>query len=213
MDKKRKVAIISTIVLLGALTVSISIYANDFLVSKTSEKPNAVTAIDQQHSEVLAQVGDVAITKHDVLKFKAYQQLQIASQASNSDVNESLSEEFLLEYLIKEELFLQLATERSVDATIEEGIKLAAENKQILQSQPQQIMDIHNKLIEAMEVTEEQYWNEIAPSEYRKIISIQNLTQLLVEDGTIQYDWQNSDSLGGALNDFKNSLYEKYQSH
>lgn len=58
--------------------------------------------------------------------------------------------------------------------TLEDGKEEAEKIRGILEQQPQNVRDVHKKLLQSMDMNEEEYWNEYAPGEYQKILSVQN---------------------------------------
>jgi len=211
MKKPNKFSIILSLFIVAILSLSVNAAANDPLSSKTNEIQKKVAEISNMDKEVLAQVGESVITNIDVLKYKAYSEIQ-SEAGSDEELSISLGTELsILEELITEELYLQLANEKGVSATIEDGLMESHKNRKVLESQPQRIRDIQEKLIASMGVSEEEYWNEIAPREYQKIISVQNLTNLLIEDGTLSFDGDKINGFGQELKNFKRDLYEKYK--
>lgn len=208
-SKKSMIALL----LFMAITLSLSLSANagDPISSKITEVQDRVADISNIDEQILAQVGDSAITNIDVLKYQAYSEIQIDTVALNGVSSSIPSEDDILKELLTEELFLQLAKERGVDATLEEGRKEAQKNREILEAQPQQIRDIQEKLIKGIGVSEEEYWTEIAPEEYQKFISAQNLTTLLVEEGALKFNEADVNAFATELKEFKRDLYENYR--
>lgn len=150
-------------------------------------------------NRIIAQVGEKTITNHDVSKYQIY----------NSISGEHLSEDEVLDRLVKEELYLQLAYEKGVAASLEEGRKMAHTNRQILYSQDPKTIEIHHKLLDLMGITEDDYWNELSPVEYQKFISMENLMNLLLEEGLLKQDPQDPNSIGREILRFQQELYEK----
>ncbi|MEK3733368.1 MULTISPECIES: hypothetical protein [Paenibacillus] len=166
--KKTMVAL--GLLLIGALTFGvISSSAIDPLASDLSRIKSNTDRNEKVEKKVLVQVGPKEITNTDVLNYKELNSIsQSVSNVTDSDI---------LKHMIKEELFLQLAEQEGVSATLEEGRQEANKMRDLLSEQPKEVQDTHKMLIEASGVTEEEHWEKIAPGQYQKILSSQNLAE------------------------------------
>lgn len=145
----------------------------------------------------VAKVGKDEITNHDVWRYQIFISLN----------GELLSEDEVLDRLIKEELYLQLAHERGAAASLAEGREMAERPRQLLTVQDAKAYEIHHRFLKLMDMTDDEYWNEYAPAEYQRMISMQNLTNLLISEGRIDPDPH-------ALIRFQQALYqERAHSH
>lgn len=182
--------IVFSLVVLSSATIS----AEDPLTSKISDISSDISMIEKLPLKTIANVKGTLITNHDILKYKAYNQVS----------EKSLSDDEILELLITEELFLQLAEEKGVAASLDDGYNLAREYRQILMSQEPDVLLTHAKLLTTMGMSEEHYWNVYAPKEYQKQMSIQNLTDFLIKEKVI--DSSDPKLVMQQLNDFKKQL-------
>ncbi|MCM3261179.1 hypothetical protein M3664_25665 [Paenibacillus lautus] len=87
------------------------------------------------------------------------------------------------------ELMLQLADEEGVAASLEDGAQRARQLRETLESQPRQVQEQHLRMLDAMGVSEDQYWEDYSPPEYRDMLSIERfMNKLTTEMKTNQPD-------------------------
>lgn len=203
MKKNKKMMVVLGIVLTGALTVGvISSFANDSLTSQLN-KIKVNTEINNQgvEEEVLVKVGSNKITNIEFLNYKEY----------NSISPSKLTDSEILEHMIKEELFLQLAEKEGVSATLEEGRQETQKNREILREQPKEVQDTHKKFMDASGFTEEEYWEKIAPPMYQDMLSKQNIADKILKGEASSQKDTSVDDKDVVLNlkEFKQQLFEK----
>ncbi|WP_106767336.1 hypothetical protein [Paenibacillus faecalis] len=155
MKKYKKMLLALGILLTGALTVGV--------ISSSATKTE---------DKVLVQVGSDEITNVELLTFKKM----------NSFSSTDLSDSEIVEYMVKEKLVLQLAKQVGVSATLEEGKMEAQKHREILDQQPKEVQDTHKKIVKAMGITEEEYWEDYTPSQYQDLLSMQNLFDKMQTD-------------------------------
>ncbi|KKO54935.1 hypothetical protein [Paenibacillus sp. DMB20] len=133
MKPNKKTAVVLSLVLTGVLSAVV--------MSSSATEPPALQEeiIQEQHSadsrmkpRVMAQVGSTAITSKELEDYKAYKSFE--ATPAQTDL-------LLLEELIQEELFLQLAKEKGVYATLDEGKEEALRLREILKKQPKPIQE------------------------------------------------------------------------
>ncbi|WP_422656959.1 hypothetical protein ACK8P5_14345 [Paenibacillus sp. EC2-1] len=194
MRTNMKVLVALGLLLIGAVTLGVlSSSAKDTL---TSQPTRNIEVNKQSEEKVLVQVGSNTITNIQLLNYKEYNSISPAT----------LTDSEILKHMIKEELFLQLADKEGVSASLEEGRQEAVRMKQLLSEQPQEVQDTHNKLIDTMGVTEKEYWEKIAPPEYQKLLSKQNVAAKIQQD--IQSAQKDKSDVPPSLNEFKEQLYQ-----
>lgn len=198
MMKSLKV-LTGTLIIAGVLTAGAVSFAEDPLSTTSKNIMETVQTNNQLVSHAIVDVDGEKITNVDLLNYKAYKSIE----------NTQVSDQELLENMITEKLYLQLAKEKNVYATLEDGKKMAEENRQILDSQPKEVKETQQKMIEMMGLTEDQYWNDFAPVEYQKIISAQNLSALLEQQKVLHYNVEDINDYGLELQQFKHELYEQ----
>lgn len=193
-----KVIITAGLVLAGAVTFGVlSSSAKDPLTLQPDKVLQQVDDVNTgSRGKALVQVGTHSITDIQLLKYK--------ENSSNSPA--TLTDSEILKHMIKEELFLQLADKEGVSASLEEGKQEAIRMRELLSEQPQEVQDTHKKLITTLGVTEEKYWEKIAPPEYQKLLSKQNLAAKIQED--IQSAQKDTSNVPPSLNEFKEQLYQ-----
>lgn len=180
-----------TIVLIAGVMSSI---AADPLTSQDKTIREQVEANVLTEPRVLVQIGTAEITNKELEDYKAY-----LSVGSNLELNDSQ----LLEEMVTQELFLQLAKERGVYVSLEEGKRAAVRLREVLQQQSTEVQETHKKIMESMNMDEETYWNNFAPPQYQEMLSIQNLTEKLIDEKVIK-----NESLGKEIREYKQKLFE-----
>ncbi|WP_054958085.1 hypothetical protein [Paenibacillus dakarensis] len=196
MKKNKKIMGLG-IILTGALTVGvITSFAIDPLTSQMTTIKMNKEINNKAAEEVLVEVGSSKITSIEFLNNKE----------QNSITPSNLSDSEILEHMVKEELFLQLAEKEGVSAALEEGIKEAQKNRKILSQQPREIQDTHKKLIKEAGVTEEEHWEKIAPPEYQNMLSKQNLAAKIRDEAASAQKLNNDEDAVIYLKEFKDDL-------
>lgn len=77
---------------------------------------------------------------------------------------------------------LQLANEQGVAASLEDGIERAKELRKTLETQPRQVQEQQLRILDTMGISEDQYWEDYSPPEYRDMLSIERLVNKLTTD-------------------------------
>lgn len=198
MRTNTKGLVAAGLVLAGVVTVGVlSSSAKNPLTSQPDQVIQNVNGVNKQSEDkVLVRIGSNTITNIQLLNYK-----------ENSSISPStLTDSEILKNMIKEELFLQLADKEGVSATIEEGRQEAIRMREILSEQPQEVQNTHKKLMDTMRVTEDEHWEEIAPTEYQKVLSKQNLWDKI--QGDKKSDQKETSDEPLSLQEFKEKLYQ-----
>ncbi|WP_256719661.1 hypothetical protein [Paenibacillus glucanolyticus] len=86
-------------------------------------------------------------------------------------------------------MMLQLADDEGVAASLQDGVKRARQLRKTLESQPQQVQEQHLRMLDTMGISEDQYWEDYSPPQYRDMLSIERLVnKLMTEMKTNQPD-------------------------
>lgn len=198
MKKNKKMAVVLSLALTGVLTVGVmSSFANSPLIRQAQTIQTKIEANNKVEKNVLLQVGATEITNIELENYKTYKSIE---------TNPILGDAELLKEMATEKLYLQLSEDKNVAATLVDGNNEAKKYREILKEQPQEVQDTQQRLIEAMGLSEEEYWNEYAPAEYQKILSVQNLTQNLIENKELKR--QESTDISKELKEFKEQLFQ-----
>lgn len=169
MKINRKFIAILSIAVASVLTVSIILFFTD--ASDRSGQHHRMN--DNMNGQALVQVGSTYIT-HTHLT--AYKNNLAHSTASLPD------DATLLKEMATKELMLQLANEQGVAASLEDGIQRAKELRKTLETQPRQVQEQHLRILDTMGISEDQYWEDYSPLEYRDMLSIERLVKKLTTD-------------------------------
>lgn len=169
MKINRKFIAILSIAVASVLTVSIILFFTD--ASDRSGQHHRMN--DNINGQALVQVGSTYIT-HTHLT--AYKNNLAHSTASLPD------DATLLKEMATKELMLQLANEQGVAASLEDGIQRAKELRKTLETQPRQVQEQHLRILDTMGISEDQYWEDYSPPEYRDMLSIERLVKKLTTD-------------------------------
>ncbi|MCT1399755.1 hypothetical protein M4D81_12050 [Paenibacillus sp. p3-SID867] len=169
MKINRKYIAILSIAVASVLTVSIILFFTD--ASNRSGQHHRLN--DNMNGQALVQVGSTYIT-HTHLT--AYKNSLAHSTAPLPD------EATLLKEMATKELMLQLAYEQGVAASLEDGIQRAKELRKTLETQPRQVQEQHLRILDTMGISEDQYWEDYSPPEYRDMLSIERLVNKLTTD-------------------------------
>lgn len=169
MKINRKFIAILSIAVASVLTVSIILFFTD--ASDRSGQNHRMN--DNINGQALVQVGSTYIT-HTHLT--AYKNNLAHSTASLPD------DATLLKEMATKELMLQLANEQGVAASLEDGIQRAKELRKTLETQPRQVQEQHLRILDTMGISEDQYWEDYSPPEYRDMLSIERLVKKLATD-------------------------------
>ncbi|ALS29039.1 hypothetical protein IJ21_36510 [Paenibacillus sp. 32O-W] len=142
--KWKKHMTIASVAIAGALTAGVlSTFAIAPLASTTNEIKEERKANLALEQKVLVLVGETAITNVDLANYKSYRKID----------NVDAADEELLKELITEQLLLRLAKEKKVYATWDQGMAEAKKNREILESQSQEVQDVQHKFIELTGLT------------------------------------------------------------
>ncbi|GIP45101.1 hypothetical protein J45TS6_35600 [Paenibacillus sp. J45TS6] len=197
MKKNNKLIVSLGILLAGVFTFgALSSSAIDPLTSDLNRIKINTEINNKAEEKVLVQVGNQEITNTDVLNYKEY------NRTSQSNFTDSE----VLEHMIKEELFLQLAEKEGVSATLDEGRQEAKKMKDLLSQQPIEVQETHKKFIAADGVTEDEHWKKVAPPLYQELLSKQNLAEKLLNDQVVLL--KESSDIALVLNQYKEQLYK-----
>ncbi|WP_341347407.1 hypothetical protein [Paenibacillus sp. FSL H3-0469] len=194
---KKKYIASFAVLFAGVISFSVMLSAETPLETKSSQIPKQVESNLQLETKTIFQLDKISITNQDVENFKAYQQIG----------DSSLTDKEIIEQLATEQIYLSVAQQKNVAATLEEGKQEALKNREILKTQPQNIQNTQLKLIKLMGLDEEEYWNDFAPKEYQKILTAQNLTKLLLEENILKYNSNQPQEFGKELKAYKHNLY------
>lgn len=160
MKINRKYITILSIAVASVLTVSIILFFTD--ASDRSGRNHGMN--DNMNGQALIQVGSTYITHTHLTTYKNNLAHSTAPLPDDSA---------LLKEMATKELMLQLADEQGVAASLEDGIQRAKELRKTLQTQPQQVQEQHTRILDTMGISEDQYWEDYSPPEYRDMLSIE----------------------------------------
>ncbi|BBI30776.1 hypothetical protein [Cohnella abietis] len=190
------------IVAVGAIMMSAS--ASDTTFQTFKELRETLARNKKIEDITIVQVGSYSITKKNLEDYRA----QIQNQNSISGISTSIADKDLLKKLITDQLLIQKADELNVSASLEDGKKQAAENRDFLKTQPNDAQEFQRKIIESLELTEDQYWNDYVPAQYQKLKTISNAIDKLVELKQIP-DNDNPNIYGQNILEFKEIIYNQ----
>ncbi|MNI22636.1 hypothetical protein D3C73_761950 [compost metagenome] len=198
MKFNKKVVLTLTLALTGAISLgAVSSFAIDPITNNVQSIEKSVEINNKMQPKNLVQVGNEFITNIELSNYKVY---------NSVGPNNLLDDVEILKQMAREKLYLQLAKEKKLEATLEEGRAEAKKNRELLNRQTTEIQNIQKKFIDSMGLSEDQYWNDFAPAEYQKILTSKNLTKKLIEDQIIKADQYNNE-FGKQLDQFKQKLY------
>ncbi|MGG4340853.1 hypothetical protein [Paenibacillus lautus] len=160
MKINRKYITILSIAVASVLTVSIILFFTD--ASDRSGRNHGMN--DNMNGQALIQVGFTYIAHTHLTTYKNNLAHSTAPLPDDSA---------LLKEMATKELMLQLADEQGVAASLEDGIQRAKELRKTLQTQPQQVQEQHTRILDTMGISEDQYWEDYSPPEYRDMLSIE----------------------------------------
>ncbi|WP_339295467.1 hypothetical protein MKY82_03085 [Paenibacillus sp. FSL W7-1279] len=169
MKINRKFIAILSIAVASVLTVSIILFFTD--ASNRSGQHHRMN--DNMNGQALVQVGSTFITHTHLTAYKnnlAHSTAPLPDDAT------------LLKEMATKELMLQLANEQGVAANLEDGIQRAKELRKTLETQPRQVQEQHLRILDTMGISEDQYWEDYSPPEYRDMLSIERLVNKLTTD-------------------------------
>lgn len=169
MKINRKYIAILSIAVASVLTVSIIFFFTD--ASDRSGQHHRLN--DNMNGQALVQVGSTYITHTHLTAYKnslAHSTAPLPDDAT------------LLKEMATQELMLQLANEQGVAASLEDGIERAKELRKTLETQPRQVQEQHLRIVDTMGISEDQYWEDYSPPEYRDMLSIERLVNKLTTD-------------------------------
>ncbi|WP_160032164.1 hypothetical protein [Paenibacillus sp. An7] len=187
-----------------SLSVVSSLTLGAFYSSALDPFTNLIQKVESQlesnkqlQNKVLVEIGDTKVTNVELANLKANKLVE---------ANPVIDESTLLKEIVVDKLFLELADDEGVTATFEDGKKEAERMRALLATQSKEVQDTQKNFIELRGLTEEEYWNEYAPSEYQEQLTLQNLGQLLIKQGKIGADKDSNTNLGQDLIKFKEQL-------
>jgi hypothetical protein len=199
---------------IGILVVAISTAAISFSASAADKYsaifPDLKSKVAESNTvsdKAILQVGKVSVTAKDLAKYKAYKEGQ--SKIDDS-VKVDTSDATLLKEIVVEKLEAQKAAELNVAATIEEGKAEAEKMREFLKTQPAEVQQFQKDLISAMGYTEEAYWAEVAPEQYKSLLTTKNLYSKLVELKEIPNDIQ---TYGPNILKYQDKIYNEAKSN
>lgn len=160
MKLNRKFIAILSIAVASVLTISTILYFTN-ASDRSGGKHRMNDGLDGQ---ALIQVGATYITRTHLT---AYKDNLAKSDAPLPD------DSTLLKEMAAKELMLQLADEEGVAASLEDGVQRARQLRETLESQPRQVQEQHLRMLDAMGISEDQYWEDYSPPEYRDMLSIE----------------------------------------
>lgn len=169
MKINRKYIAILSIAVASVLTVSIIFFFTD--ASNRSGQHHRLN--DNMNGQALVQVGSTYITHTHLTAYKnslAHSTAPLPDDAT------------LLKEMATQELMLQLANEQGVAASLEDGIERAKELRKTLETQPRQVQEQQLRILDTMGISEDQYWEDYSPPEYRDMLSIERLVNKLTTD-------------------------------
>lgn len=169
MKINRKFIAILSIAVASVLTVSIILFFTD--ASNRSGQHHRMN--DNMNGQALVQVDSTYITHTHLTAYKnnlAHSTAPLPDDAT------------LLKEMATKELMLQLANEQGVAASLEDGIQRAKELRKTLETQPRQVQEQHLRILDTMGISEDQYWEDYSPPEYRDMLSIERLVNKLTTD-------------------------------
>jgi hypothetical protein len=169
MKINRKYITILSIAVASVLTVSIILFFTD--ASHRSGQNHRMN--DNMNGQALIQVGSTYITHTNLTAYKHNLAHNTAPLPDDST---------LLKEMATKELMLQLADEQGVAASLEDGIQRAKALRQTLHTQPRQVQEQHLRILDTMGISEDQYWEDYSPPEYRDMLSIERLVNKLTTD-------------------------------
>lgn len=169
MKINRKYITILSIAVASVLTVSIILFFTD--ASNRSGRNHRMN--DNMNGQALIQVGSTYITHTNLTTYKNNLAHSTAPLPDDS---------VLLKEMATKELMIQLADEQGVAASLDDGIQRAKELRKTLQTQPQQVQEQHTRILDTMGISEDQYWEDYSPPEYRDMLSIERLVNKLTTD-------------------------------
>lgn len=186
---------------LSTIVVAFSVAASDKYSAVFSEVKANIIDSDQASDKEILKVGNALVTAKDLAKYRAYKEGQ-------SKINDSFkidtSTATLLKEIVIEKLEAQKAADLDVAATLEEGKAEAEKIREFFEAQSTEVQKFQKDLIDAMGFTEETYWAEVAPEQYKSLLTTKNLYSKLVELNVISNDIQN---YGQNILDYQERIY------
>lgn len=128
----------------------------------------------------IIQVGDTVVTNKEFNKFKVY--MEANKKLNNADTN--LSDEYLWQQYIKDILLFEEAKANKQIVSLEKAKEYSLQMKNILDQAKPEAKAFQQKIIEATGLDEDTYWLSYAPEQYQEKLSIDNLIQSKIQDGT-----------------------------
>jgi len=212
MKSTRKVILLSLTGLFG-VCIFASVTWSFVPVSAYSEKIDVFKKLnlklvktDSMPDKIKVRVRDAVLTTRQFERYKAFRQSEAELKSETPPTDEMLLEEW-----ITEELLYQQAMKENVGVSLDEAMKEVQKAKAFLESLPpdSEIRRFHRQVLEAMGVSEEQYWNEIMPSEYRKMMSISRLYDELVKRGQLRPPSGDSNEWAEQIRRYRHQRYQE----
>ncbi|WP_068774167.1 hypothetical protein [Paenibacillus sp. FJAT-26967] len=163
----------------------------------------------KETSGPLVQVGDYTISKLDLENYKAIK--KSAASMSGQQLTDGIDENLLLKEIIIEKIILVEAKKQQITVSLEEGKQEAERLKQLLSQQPADVQALQKQFIDTYGVSEEKYWNEIAPKQYQELLINQKLIKKWIDNKTLPQitDANQQETFSQALETHKEKLYQE----
>ncbi|WP_339192929.1 hypothetical protein [Paenibacillus sp. FSL W8-1287] len=169
MKLNRKFITILSVAVASVLTISTILCFTD--ASDHSGQKHRMR--EDLNGQALIQVGSTYITRTDLSAYK--------NNLTQSDTPLP-DDSTLLKEMATKELMLQLADDEGVAASLQDGVKRARQLRKTLESQPRQVQEQHLRMLDTMGISEDQYWEDYSPPEYRDMLSIERLVNKLTTE-------------------------------
>ncbi|MVO99659.1 hypothetical protein [Paenibacillus lutrae] len=208
--KRKKILVLSLTLVLAACAAAGSI-AYDGLKSKPflSGLKTQLAPSKKETSDPLVQVGDYTISKVDLENYKAIK--KSAASMFGQQLTDHIDENLLLKEIVMEKVILAEAKKQQVTVSLEEGKQEAERLKQLLSQQPADVQAVQKQLIDTYGVSEEKYWNEIAPKQYQELLINQKLIKKWIENKILTQltDTNQQETFSQTLEAHKEKLYQE----
>ncbi|MFE9275502.1 hypothetical protein ACQKLN_01425 [Paenibacillus glucanolyticus] len=169
MKLNRKFITILSVAVASVLTISTILCFTD--ASDRSGQKHRMR--EDLNGQTLIQVDSTYITRTDLSAYK--------NNLTQSDTPLP-DDSTLLREMATKELMLQLADDEGVAASLQDGVKRARQLRKTLESQPRQVQEQHLRMLDTMGISEDQYWEDYSPPEYRDMLSIERLVNKLTTE-------------------------------
>lgn len=156
-------------------------------------------------TSVMARVGDTELTVRQFERYKAFRKSEIELRNEGTVP----PDETLLEEWITDELLYQKAAAENVVVSLDEARAEAQKARSNLEQMAPEARQFHQQVLQAMGVSEEQYWNELVPAEYRKMMSIVRLYEKLVKEGELHPPSGDPSDWSEQIRQYRQKLYRE----